>query len=405
MCVCKSFIIQAMDAPKNKNAILKSNVHIGGDGRIGDNNTTYNNYFQGQTVTIPRLLTNNIPVNAEHIIGRAPELELISKYLAENKPTVLVNGIGGIGKTSVATKYVVEYGRNYKHIAWLTVPSDLVSAFTNDFNLLKSLHIEEDVKKLIEGKQSDTAFKFVLQKLNCLESTLVVLDNANDLGDLLQHKSLFDSAHCRYLITSRTQPQDWTIVLIEHLPSDEAVKLFKNIAKYIQASDDDIKNLLAQLFYHTLLIELVAKSAHASGISFDTLQKIISEKFIHDTILNKRKVETGKHGDSLGINAKRATVENYIWLIFENIADISDPAKEILKIAAVTSLGFFNEYLMERCVNYPSIEIDVCNNLDILVERGWLESGRIDEKPVYKMHPLIANVVINLFEVKFETFE
>lgn len=44
-------------------------------------------------------------------------MAIILTHLLQNKSTVLVNGIGGIGKTSVAYKYVVIHGNSYKHIA------------------------------------------------------------------------------------------------------------------------------------------------------------------------------------------------------------------------------------------------------------------------------------------------
>lgn len=137
--------------PNQKNIIADSDIHIGGNFHQGD--VVYNTYIQGQSITIPHHLTNNIPPNADHILGRNTELETISTHLAQNKPTVLVNGIGGIGKTSVAAKYVATYGHQYKHIAWLTVQSSVAEAFTNDVALLKSLHIEQDVRQLIETQR------------------------------------------------------------------------------------------------------------------------------------------------------------------------------------------------------------------------------------------------------------
>ena len=196
--------------------------------------------------------------------------------MAQHKPTILVNGIGGIGKTSVAAKYMATFGNQYKHLAWLTVQSSLAEAFTNDIVLLKSLYIEQDIWQLIETQRLKDAFKLVVHKLNTLDKTLVVLDNANNAEDLITHKSLFDTAKCHYLITSRTQPQEWTIVEIDHLPPDEAVNLFRKLAPSVIATDDALKSLLEKLFYHTLLIELVAKAVANTGFSFEELQITVS---------------------------------------------------------------------------------------------------------------------------------
>jgi tetratricopeptide (TPR) repeat protein len=384
--------------PLQKNTIERSTLDVKGNLSIGD--TTY--IINEREIKIPHLLTNNIPSNADHILGRDTELTTIINHLAQNKPTVLVNGIGGIGKTSVATKYVATYGQQYKHLAWLTVQSSVAEAFTNDLVLLKSLHIEQDVRQLIETQRLTDAFKLVIHKLNTLEHTLVVLDNANNPDDLIAHKNLFDTAKCHYLITSRTQPQEWTIVEIDHLPPYEAVNLFRKIAPSVLATDEDLKSLLSKLFYHTLLIELVAKAVENAGFSFAELQTMIETKFIHDEQLNEDIVSTGKHGDSVTDNRKRDKIEEYIWLIFSHVKDLDDDAKQILRGMALLPVAtpFDRAFLKEHLALFEVKEI--VPNLSLLVEWGWLEK---EGNKWFKMHPLIADVVVKHLEVDVEFSE
>jgi tetratricopeptide (TPR) repeat protein len=394
--------------PNQKNKIVHSDIHADGNLHVGDS-TTYNNYFQGQKVTIPRHLTNSIPRNADHVLGRDKELAAIATQLANNRATVLVNGIGGMGKTSVAAKYIVQQYGHYAHIAWLTVSGTIEETFINNTVLLAALHITKNVQELVEGKNIRGAFELVFKKLNDLTDTLVVLDNANVLEDLLQHKNLFDNAHCHILLTSRTLPQAWQIVQIKPLPNEIALEVFRRHApsvapdpkgeqkahEGVPVSDKDLLKLLKHLDFHTLLIELVAKSAQASAIPFATLQDIIQKQFIHNPLLSKRKVETGTHGISVEDNAQRAKVEDYIWLIFENIADISTEAKEILKAIALLPVATpYDDDFLETHIQSFGIESDVIEILDNLVERGWLEPDKKDGKPAYKLHTLIADVVI-----------
>lgn len=396
-----------------KNVVDHSTLDVKGNLHIGD--VTY--IFNEKTVTIPHLLTNNIPSNAERILGRDKELATIATHLAQNLPTVLVNGIGGIGKTSVAAKYVATFGNAYKHLAWLTVQSSLVEAFTNDIVLLKSLHIEQDVRQLIETQRLTDAFKLVVHQLNTLENTLVVLDNANDVADLMDNKNLFDTAKCHYLITSRTQPQEWTIVPIDVLSEDEAVALFRKIAPSVPpnpkgekiapdprgenaslsplgSGDEALKSLLSKLFYHTLLIELVAKAVENAGFSFEELQTMVETQFIHDENLNEDIVPTGKHGDNY--EAKRAKIEEYIWLIFSNVKDLGDDAKQILRGMALLPVAtpFDRDFLKTHLAMFDVK--DIVPNLSLLVERGWLEK---EQNKKLKMHPLIADVIVKELKV------
>jgi hypothetical protein len=265
--------------PNSKNSVINSelnadNIHI------GDVVTYLNNYFAAQEVKIPHRLTNNIPTNADHILGRATELAQAHDHLAQHHATVLFNGIGGIGKTALASKYMAIYGSEYKHLAWITVQSTLAEAFTNNAPLLASLQITQRVQDYIAVKQLDKAFEYLFHQLNLLEQTLVVIDNANDLDDLDQYKNWFDTAPCHFLITSRSQPSEWATVEVDSLPEDEAVRLFRKLHPAPDpkgenvsgvsplgsgVTDDMIKSLLSKLFYHTLLIELVAKAGQAQA--------------------------------------------------------------------------------------------------------------------------------------------
>ena len=132
-----------MSQTPNQKNIIHGSISAGGNVHIGDYLVTYHNYFAAQEVKIPHRLTNNIPTNADHILGRAAELAQAHDHLAQYQATVLFNGIGGIGKTALASKYMAIYGSEYKHLAWITVQSTLAEAFTNNAPLLASLHITD----------------------------------------------------------------------------------------------------------------------------------------------------------------------------------------------------------------------------------------------------------------------
>jgi tetratricopeptide (TPR) repeat protein len=352
---------------------------------------------------VPRRLTNFIPESDAGIIGRDEELVKTHQNLHTGRPAVLVNGIGGMGKTTIAAKYIVRYFQEYQHFAWLTVQGSLKETFYNNTALLDSLQLRDEVRALVEARQSDAAFELVFKKLNDLEKTLVVLDNANDLADLVEMKKHFDRAHCHCLLTSRAQPPAWQIVEVKPLPDLDAIALFRSHYPAPDADDATVGDLLKRLDGHTLLIELVAKSAAASGIGVAELQRILREKFIHDPALNKRSVETGAHGDNLD-TLRRAKVEEYIWLIFKNIADLPPTAQELLRaFALLPPATAFDEDFLEKHAAHFGIEGNIFDTLDRLVEYGWLEKANAHgEKPAFKMHPLIADVTLRHLDVNVE---
>lgn len=395
-----------MSQTPNQKNIVNAPITAGGNVHIGDYLVTYHNYFAAQEVKIPHRLTNNIPTNADHILGRVTELAQAKDHLAQHQATVLFNGIGGIGKTALASKYMALYGSEYKHLAWITVQSTLAEAFTNNAPLLASLQITQQVQDYIAAKQLDKAFAYLFHQLNLLERTLVVIDNANDLDDLDQYKNWFDTANCHFLITSRSQPSEWATVEVDSLPEDEAVRLFRRLHPSVSADDEAIKSLLSKLFYHTLLIELVAKAGASTGIPFADLQSMIETQFIHHQSLNEAPIPTGKHGSVVATNLKKAKIEDYIWLIFSQVKGLDKESKQLLKAMALLPVAtpFDLDFLKEHFAFFNISNAVVY--LDTLIERGWLQKEQAEgQKPYFKMHPLIGDVVVEHLGVDVEFAE
>ena len=375
---------------------------------IGDNIT---HIINEQSLDIPVRLTNFIPVDASHVVGRDTELQTICNIFGADKPIAFVNGMGGIGKTTLALKYIVTYTPQYQHLAWLNAAAGIQSAFIGNDALLTALHIKEDVEKYINAAQLDKAFDCVFKRLNDLATTngaiqnhplsknniLVVLDNANELEDLLAYKKYFDTAHIHLLITSRALPTDWQTIKVEALPKEQALKLFRQTAPSVNAADDALFDLLDKLFYHTLLIELVAKAAKANAMDFDRLRRAINDKFIHDPDLQKRKINVAPHSESIGEEVKRAKISEYIWLIFKSVKELPQQAREMLRAFALLppATAFDESFLTQHFTQWDIVE-DIYDDLDIhLVERGWLDKDRVR----YSLHPLIAEVVVEHLRV------
>jgi hypothetical protein len=368
----------------------------------------YSTYIENQHTThiykdkeIPRFLSNHIPVSAVHIIGREKELKEIGTYLRNNNPAILVNGIGGIGKTALASKYLVAYNENYQHLAWFTISTSIRDAFINNAVLLNNLHISKAVDNLLQNQQADQALGLIINTLSNLGQTLVVLDNANNEKDIAQHRQQFTRSNCHFLLTSRVKTEGWKTVSVESLEMDLAIKLFKRHYKKAEdegISNEKIENLVQKLFRHTLLIELIAKAARKRNIPFDKLEKIIEARWIEDPNLNKVGIDTGDHGDSLEVNLKRAKVNEYIFFIFKSIAEIPEKHQEILKAFALLPLAEeIDEAALETHFNTLSIPFDL-DELEQIFETGWLQKN--SESQSFSLHPLIAEVVIEKLQLE-----
>ena len=104
-----------------EDVINKIEVNINKGGQVNyasDNSTIYaSQNIIIDTSSFQKKITP-APIKNSCFVGRSDEekeiLEILFKY-----HVVLINGIGGIGKTSLAKKIYFDYENKYEHIAWI----------------------------------------------------------------------------------------------------------------------------------------------------------------------------------------------------------------------------------------------------------------------------------------------
>ena len=150
----------------------------------GNHNLNFQN-IKDSTITVhqnsisktPKEFTLRIPkIHLSEVIGRESELDNLHKLLFDNKHVVVVNGLGGIGKTTLALKYISLYYDDYQHIAWISQSSE--SAIESDF--VNTEGLKENLKIDIQGKDLPMLFNEVLLGLQSLtdKPNLLLIDNS-----------------------------------------------------------------------------------------------------------------------------------------------------------------------------------------------------------------------------------
>jgi tetratricopeptide (TPR) repeat protein len=256
---------------------------------------TVNNFEVTQPEKVQANLTPLPRINCkEDLIGRKSEMETLSKKLKAKSTNkiLLLNGMGGIGKTTLAMAYVQTYRSDYQHVAWVSQlnPSGLFAAFADNKYLKSSLKLQFTDEKPKEQ------FGIICLKLRALEGqNLLVIDNADASAEI--HEQELPDGNWKTLVTSRNEIPRFDAIMIGSLLPENAKELFLSHCN-LRVEESDLDELLKEVEYHTLTVELMAKtieSQHGS-LSIGKLLNYLRERQMNEeTLQSKVSVQHREH--------------------------------------------------------------------------------------------------------------
>lgn len=392
---------------------------------------------QKPTVSIQRL-RHNIPFRPDYCIGRERKLKEIHETLISSRHhnnVVLLNGVGGMGKSTLMQEYLhrEECNLYFDRIIVTSVNKDLVEAFI--------MAAEEALQ--IEAKDilwQDRLIK-VIKKMRSYEgNNLFVIDNVNecDYDDLVEMKIHFNNAGWTFLVTTRTAPNDFTQILTDELEEKAAALLFayhyahknevdkKSTDSLFHFIEDnqlggDIALLLEHALRHTLLIELLAKVGNVKQIGVIELLELLQQQdFKHPEL--QRIISIGHHAsNTFRPKLSDTTLCNYLLCLFETDKLLTKTGNEItdkVNEANLKTLRFFSILPPDDMAIKDMIElwrlqeseiIEFENRLDELRKIGWLQSKEKKVSAVqylriisYKMHLLVQKIVYDKLKPNIE---
>lgn len=335
----------------------------------------------------------------EGMIGREDKIKHIKKLFESKKELILVNGVGGIGKTIVGLLYIDAFKGLYDHCAWIQVTDTIRNAFISNTYLIITLGLEEKLKEIKPKEIENTGFLLIIQRINSLGSkTLLVIDNANNYDDLVKMVPVFRGMNCKVLLTSRTELDGMEIITLDELPPEQALQLF--FKRYLPGIDhfsakekSVATGILEKLEYHTLLTELIAKSARKAGIPLDVLADKVKKQYIHNEELNLFRLDTGLHGEN---QLREERLTNYITLLFREITALDAKEHRYLRYFSLLPSQEFPLVKLFVIFNISKREKQsFCDSLDSLVNKGWLTRKTTETHPTWKLHSLLSDVVIS----------
>jgi predicted metal-dependent hydrolase len=321
----------------------------------------------------------------EDLIGRNETIKNISEQLKSKSNVTLVNGIGGIGKTTIALAYANTPAlmKQYDQIAWITVFDNIIDDTINQ--------LAGSVPGFTYNTAESTEYNFrqLLIFLHEIDgNNLLIIDNANNLQNLLNVKRNIETLRWKVIITSRTEPPGYNNIHVDILDKKDAKILFDCYYKR-DYKDKLLDKLLKKIEYHTLLTELLAKAANENPeLDLPKLCHILDKK---DLSADELQIDiVTEHELDKKNRLKMIQLYKYINKIFDaTVSKLSNEEKQYLRYFAVLPSQFIE---FTDLLNYFQIikkdKTRLGNTLNLLYRKGWL----IREENTYKAHSLIQTI-------------
>ena len=330
------------------------------------------------------------PLLSEFFIGRKRELKKIhDSFYKNNNLLLLLNGPGGIGKTSLAAQYYHQYGDYYKNVAWVLGDKSIIEGL---LNLAPILNIPF-------SKQQDSFQRLEIlipYLVNLEDPCLLIIDNANNINDFkIAYVYLRKLVNFHILVTTRMgRYSNAPILEVTGIGEENAINLFKEFYQDLKPSEEEmVKDIYRAIGCNTLVIELLSK--FLGGVN-KNLEKRPIENLLKDLrqkgLLHSVKQEIPKEVITEHQKLKSAKPDEIISTLYD-ISKLSDKENQLLSVFSVLPVEGVSYEILSQLLVYLS-EFDLENQLSSLSLKGWLKHQKDQEKvSTYKCSPVIQEIV------------
>ncbi|MGC4102361.1 tetratricopeptide repeat protein [Ferruginibacter sp.] len=313
--------------------------------------------------------------------------------LEKSDRLLLINAMGGVGKTSLANALFNRYKDSYKHLIWLDAKIGVKEAFINSTALIDNLGISEEIAKLNDGKQSgiNRCFDLLVNRLRTLEKYgLLVIDDADEKMEVLA-PVLSLTNNWKVLVTSRDLLEGFEIYRLGFLSLRSTVNLFFYYAKIdrTNVTVPIVEKIVSAVWCHTLTVELLAKTIRENdGFTIQHLLEALTTGGIK--AVPDYEIKTNYAQEKSGRETVRTTTNACLKIAFDINGFSKEPLLESILINFSVLPPIPISYLsIEKIFEISAGDSVIFNNaLKKLVDTSWL----VKSDKGYHMHPVIQEV-------------
>lgn len=345
--------------------------------------------FNGQQRDIPRQLTRYAPISPQECIGRASDQLRLGDALNQSSKVVLVNGLGGIGKTTLAKAWLQPVLPRYKHFAWIEVRGNddksiatFVETVAYHPDLAQNLQLS-----FAEKEPPESRFREIMNALRQLEGpNLLVIDNAGlDMNQKEIREQLPLPPSWQVLLTARSRLHGYEAVLLDKLKPDDAARLFRQHFTG-ECPNEALDALLQEIDCHTLTVELLAKTLqnHLGSLSIVEMTAKLRRRELADDALQRR----------IELNHSEEETAVYVHLLSSfDVAGLGAEERLLLaRLAALPPGGAYAAASLEEWMQIPEAERPAMQETLLGLERkGWLT---MNADHSFTLHRMIQQAVL-----------
>ncbi|MBD2535852.1 tetratricopeptide repeat protein, partial [Nostoc flagelliforme FACHB-838] len=339
-----------------------------------------------------------------NFVGRAHELTILREKLQRTGAVAItaVSGMGGVGKTELATQYARLHEIDYPGgICWLSARDSDLAASIVQFALL-------DMNLQVPQQDSrDRLLTLTEQVAWCWQNwqppeglALIVLDDVQNLNSCREF--LPKTNRFRVLMTTRSRNLDSNIeeISLDVLSPEEALELLTALVgtKRVQKELSVAKQLCEWLGYLPLGLELVGRylAKKPPNWSLEKMLQQLKEQRLSNDALKLEQQQT--------LSTAQRGVLAAFELSWQELSLTTQPVAALLSLFAPNIFAWESVESATGLLNWASVDVETAN--DQLYELHliqWVEDTEGESK--IRIHPLIREflkVKLDAIEQAFE---
>lgn len=329
--------------------------------------------------TLQKRLTPN-PVKSTCFVGRDDDKNILTKRIFEEHKVVL-NGVGGIGKTALAKQLYFELEKEYDYIAWIDYNDNLKDSIMESMfaSLIRNEH------KLNNNEKYELVFQLLT---NIDGKVLIVVDNFNNIksSDLSELTRL----SADILITSRCQPVGINCYTLDTPNEEDCMNIFKENYLFSESLtfEDEIaiSEIIERSKRYTLLIELISKSISYNSMS---ISQFLDELRNQNYELNALNLSANSDWND---PFKVENIGLQISKVYK-LSQVSNEEKNIIQLLSIMPPSERISFEDLKCWCTFSIEERLVN----LENKGWLRR----EKQGAYIHEIIGGFMLEYYPILY----